>query len=307
MQVFDAHCDVLCKMFMDPKINFLDSSSLQVNMKELIHSPIKVQCFAIYIPEAVHPDLKFNVALRMIEIFYERIIRPNPHIKHVKSKEDLVNLKHEEVGAMLTLEGCDAICGDLVKLETLLRLGVSSVGLTWNYRNCVADGVLEDQAGGLSHVGKHVLALLNERKIWCDVSHLAEKGFWDVIEYGEFPIASHSNSYTQCKNSRNLKDEQILALIERDSVIGITFVAEFLSGSTDAGISDVLRHLDYICSLGGENHVGFGSDFDGTEHIVHGIEQASKYENLLNELSKHYSSTQLNKFLFCNFARCFPM
>ncbi|KAB2335495.1 dipeptidase [Bacillus mesophilum] len=301
MTIFDAHCDVLCKMLMNPKINFQNDASLQVNMHELMHSPIKVQCFAIYVPEAVHPELKFIAALRMIEMFYERIIHANPHMKLVKSKADIKKLKEGEVGALLTLEGCDAICKDIVKLQTLLRLGVTSVGLTWNYRNCAADGVLEENAGGLSQFGRQVLAVLNERNIWCDVSHLAEKGFWDVMEYGQFPVASHSNCYSLCQHPRNLKDDQIKALIQKDSVIGLTFVAEFLSGLTTATIDDLLRHLDYICSLGGEHHVGFGSDFDGTEHIVAGIERASKYDHLINVLSKYYSQTQLEQFLFQNF------
>ncbi|WP_080846374.1 dipeptidase [Cytobacillus gottheilii] len=307
MSIFDAHCDVLCKMLMDSNIQFQNDHNLQVNMNELINSAIKVQCFAIYVPEAVHPDLKFHAALRMIDLFYERIIKPNPRLKLVKSKEDIKNLKLNEVGALLTLEGCDAICKDIVKLQTLLRLGVASVGLTWNYRNCVADGVLEESAGGLSQFGKQVLGVLNERNIWCDVSHLAEKGFWDVMEYGQFPIASHSNCYSVCKHPRNLKDEQIKALIDRNSVIGITFVADFLSGSSTATIDDILRHLDYICSLGGEFHVGFGSDFDGTDHIVTGIEKASKYENLIHALSSYYSQTQLDRFMFQNFASRLPI
>lgn len=99
---------------------------------------------------------------------------------------------------MLTLEGCEAIGESLTQLRTLLRLGVRSVGLTWNDANMVADGALEQRGGGLTRFGKEVVQLLNEQQCWTDVSHLSERAFWDVMELAHYPIASHSNAYTLC-------------------------------------------------------------------------------------------------------------
>lgn len=152
MKIFDAHCDVLYKMFMDRKVDFKNSGSLQVNLEGLQASRLKVQCFAIYVPESVHPEMKFNAALYMTDLFYDKVLKPNPQLKLIRSSRDIDLLQNDEVGAVLTLEGCEAVGCDLLKLKTLLRLGVSSVGLTWNYANCAADGVLEERGQGFLYL-----------------------------------------------------------------------------------------------------------------------------------------------------------
>jgi membrane dipeptidase len=306
MRIFDAHCDVLYKMFKDRSIEFKHSSCLQVNGDELLKANVKVQCFAIYVSPQIHSDLLFYAALHMVDLFYEKVIIPNPFIKLITSLEQIDQLSDKQVGAILTLEGCDAIGQDLLKLKTLLRLGVTSVGLTWNNANSVADGALEERAGGLTRFGKEVLTLLNDTNTWCDVSHLSEKGFWDVIEWANYPFASHSNCYSLCPHPRNLRDEQIKAIIDRDSVLGVTFVPMFLSGQNEAYITDVLRHLEHVCELGGENHVGFGSDFDGAEHSVSGLTSIKDYCLLINELQKYYSEIQVSKFLYGNMKKRYP-
>lgn len=306
LRFFDGHCDVLYKMFIDQKIRFHESDKLQVTYKGLQSSGAKVQCFAIYIPEMVHPEVRFDAALRMVDIFYNQILKPNPLLKLIQSQQDIDSLLMGEIGVVLTLEGCEAIGQDLVKLKSLLRLGVTSVGLTWNHANAVADGAIEPRGAGLTVFGKEVVKELNSQKIWCDVSHLSERGFWDTLEVADYPFASHSNAFTLCPHPRNLRDDQIKALIDLDSVIGITFVPPFLSGTGSATITDVLRHLDYICSLGGENHVGFGSDFDGSDSFVCGLESIFGYENLINQLLKYYSSSQTEKFLFQNMKKRYP-
>lgn len=306
MRIFDAHCDVLYKLFVNPDLSFANSQELQVNLERLTASGTKVQFFAIYVPESVHPDLKFQAALRMVDLFYEKVLKPHPQMKIIKTKADVNKLADHEIGAMLTLEGCDAIGQDLLKLRTLLRLGVRAVGLTWNFGNHAADGALEERGAGLSRFGKQVLNVLNETNTACDVSHLSEKGFWDVIETSRFMFASHSNCYSLCPHPRNLRDDQLKALIERDSVIGITFVPEFLSGKKQAEIDNVLRHLEYICSLGGEDHVGFGSDFDGIEFSVSQLAGNNQYENLWNVLQQYYSDIQVKKFLYSNMAQRLP-
>nr|WP_251009428.1 dipeptidase [Bacillus sp. ISL-39] len=308
VKIFDAHCDVLYKLFLDPTLEFANSPGLQVNLERLKTSNTKVQLFAIYVPESVHPELKFEAALRMADLFYEKVLTPHPQIKLVKDKMDIDRLTEDEIGAVLTLEGCDAIGQDLLKLRTLLRLGVRSVGLTWNYGNYVADGALEERGAGLSRFGRQVVQLLNDTGTVCDVSHLSEQGFWDVMDSAEHVFASHSNCYSLCRHPRNLKDNQINALIDRDSVIGVTFVPEFLSGKKEsATIDDIIRHLDHICSLGGENHVGFGSDFDGIEFTVSNLEGNEQYDNLWNELQKYYSDIQVHKFLHKNMASRMPV
>ncbi|MFJ7747735.1 dipeptidase [Peribacillus sp. NPDC097295] len=303
--IFDAHCDVLMKLFMEPEISFVDSDKLHITKRELIDTGGKVQCFAIYIPEQVHTDMRFQAALAMIDIFHKKILS-EPEMKFIRSSKDIDTLKEKEIGALLTLEGCDCIGDDLLKMKTLLQLGVTSVGLTWNYANLVADGALEKRGGGLTRFGKGVVALLNEQSVWCDLSHLSESGFWDTMEIAKFPIASHSNAYHLCPHPRNLKDSQIKAILQNNGTIGVTFVPQFLSKGASATIKDIINHIDHICSLGGDKQIGFGSDFDGIEEMVDNLTSYRNYQNLINELGRLYSTEFVNGILYENFIRNYP-
>ncbi|MGG0184452.1 dipeptidase [Bacillus rhizoplanae] len=301
MKIFDAHCDVLWQLWMGKgKKSFQNDSSLHITYDQLKQNGGSVQCFAIYVPEEVPYGQRFAVALEMTNIFHEQILAL-PNIKWIRTKEDIQRLGKDEIGALLTLEGCDAIGNELEKLKTLYYLGVRSVGLTWNYANLVADGALESRGGGLTLFGKKAVDELNRYKVWTDVSHLSEKGFWDVIELANHLIASHSNSYELCQHPRNLTNEQIKALIQKDGMIGITFVPMFLAANKSVCMDDILRHVEHVCMLGGEKNVGFGSDFDGiTETVVH-VERYEHYEYVINELLKRYKEEQVNNFTYRNF------
>lgn len=306
LNIFDAHCDVLYKMWLNPHINFYDDASLHTNYYYIKQTGARnIQCFAIYIPTAVHEDNRFQVALEMIDIFYEKIIMYSD-IKLLLTKADAQKLKANEIGAILTLEGCDAIGSDLTKLKTLLRLGVRSVGLTWNEANAVADGVLEPRGAGLTTFGKKVIKLNNEYHIWTDVSHLSEKGFWDTIEIADYPIASHSNAQSIAKHPRNLTDEQILALFAKNGVIGLTFVPEFLTGTEQASLHHLFNHIDHLCSLGGERHIGFGSDFDGIDATPQKFNNYSAYQRLIEELLQRYPERIVKGLLYNNFLKRIP-
>ncbi|PFA67934.1 diguanylate cyclase [Bacillus sp. AFS015802] len=305
--IFDAHCDVLMKLYLDPgKKAFQSKNGLHITYPQLLHSSSKVQLFAIYIPSYLKPGQRFQAALEMVNLFHQQILDPNPKLKFITSKKDIERLSEDEIGAMLTLEGAEAVEEDLTKLEILYRLGVRSVGLTWNWANAAADGALEPRGGGLTNFGREIVSFLNSKGLWTDVSHLCENAFWEVIEAADHPVASHSNAYSICPNPRNLKNDQIQAMIKKDSVMGITFVPPFLNKKGTAGISDVIRHIEHICSLGGENHIGFGSDFDGITDTVQGLSTYSHYDNLINTLLRYYTEKQVRRFLFENFFERFP-
>jgi membrane dipeptidase len=305
--IFDAHCDALLKLhYYKEKASFQSKNELHITYPQLISAGSKVQLFAIFLEPELKPGQRFQTALEMIEVFHKQVLAPNPKMKLVKSKSDIEQLKQDEIGAMLTLEGCEAIEEDLVKLETLYQLGVRSVGLTWNWANAVADGALEPRAAGITKFGKEVIQFLNGKKIWTDVSHLCEKSFWDTLEIAKYPIASHSNTYALCEHPRNLKDEQIRALLAKNGVIGVTFVPKFLTKKNKATINDIIRHIDYICSLGGKDQVGLGSDFDGISETVEGLSSYKDYSLLINELQKQYSEEQVHKILYKNFFNRLP-
>ncbi len=303
--IIDAHCDALYKMW-KYELPFESSEHLQVNYQKWMDSPVKIQCFAIFVPPEVPEEAQFSAALKMANLFYEQIIDPYDHIKLIRTSSDIETLKKGEKGAMLTLEGCHVIGSDLYKLKTLLRLGVKAVGLTWNQANAVCDGIEEQRGAGLSSFGYEVVKLLNEEKVWTDVSHLSYQGFWDVIDVAAFPMASHSNSIALASHKRNLDEHQIQQLIKNEAWIGVTFVPDFLNDEKEATYLDVLGHIAYYISVGAEDCLGIGSDFDGTSEFVRGLFDPTDYPAFYQELLHRWPGDVVEKITSQNFIKKFP-
>lgn len=307
MNVIDLHCDALLKLSEGKgKIRFADSKELDVNKEKLIKGKVKVQFFAIFIEPDIPSDQKFQEVLNQVDYFYQEVLGKNPEMKQIKDWSDIEKLKDHEIGAVLTLEGVDAIGNDLTKLRLLYQLGVRLVGLTWNYANLAADGVGEPRGGGLTLLGKEIVRMNNEHHVFTDVSHLSERGFWDVMELAEFPIASHSNAKAICNHPRNLSDEQIKALFQKGGMIHVVYNPPFINDSGKATIDDLIKHIDHFCSLGGVNHIGLGSDFDGIFDKVKNLEDASMTQNLILKLLKYYKEDEVKGFAYQNFLNHLP-
>lgn len=310
MHIIDTHCDALYRLrpakinqqYERRPVNFRDMETLDTNLTRLQAGGVKAQFFAIFIDPDMPSDQKWQAALEQIDIFYEDILRPHREMKHIRQWSDLDDLQDGEIGAVLALEGADAFGNDLGKLRHLYRLGVLSLGMTWNNANLCADGLGEPRGAGLTALGREVVRLNNEHKVLSDVAHLSERGFWDLIEIADYPIASHANARAVCDHPRNLTDEQAKALFAKGGTVHVVFTPPFIkTGAEQASIADLIKHIDHFCSLGGAGHVGFGSDFDGIIHYVDGLGHAGEYENLINELLKHYSEAEVEGFAYRNF------
>ncbi|MBS4171853.1 dipeptidase [Bacillus sp. FJAT-49736] len=303
MNIIDLHCDALMKIADSKgKLNYADAPELDTNKNRLQKGGVKVQCFAIFIHPNMKAEQKFQAALDQIDYFYNEVLAKNPEMKQIKDWEDFDRLMPGEIGAMLTLEGVDAIGNDMHKLSILYQLGVRSVGLTWNNANLAADGAGEERGAGLTTFGKEIVQFNNQHRVLTDVSHLCEKAFWDVMEYADYPIASHSNARAVCDHVRNLYDQQAKAMFDRGGLIHVVYCPPFVkSGGKNVTISDLIKHIDHFCSLGGVSQIGFGSDFDGIDTYIHHLEDSSMYQNLINELLKYYSEDQVRGFAYENF------
>jgi membrane dipeptidase len=193
------------------------------------------------------------------------------------------------LAAVLTVENSDALDGSLNTLHAFHALGVRSIGLTHNPRAIAADGVGETQAsrlgpalpteaprGGLSEFGVQLVREMNALGMLVDVSHISERGFWDVMEHTTRPvIASHSNCRALCDHVRGLTDDQLRALAKNGGVVGVSFVPGFVDpdtwarpattapGAPPSLIARVLDHIEHVIRIAGPDHVGLGSDFDG--------------------------------------------
>ncbi|MFD2613082.1 dipeptidase [Paenibacillus gansuensis] len=302
--IYDGHCDVLGKMLEDASIHFEDDRKLDVTLSRLKAGGVKLQTFAIYVHEEEFTDRSIRPILQSVDLFYTRILHGHG-LRFIKTKSDLQKLSSSnDLGALLHLEGVDGLGGDLAYLRILFYLGVRTLGVTWNYGNWAADGILEKRNGGFSTKGLSLIEECNRLGIILDVSHLSERAFWDLAEASKKPyLASHSNAYTICSHPRNLKDDQIRRVIADGGRIGITFVPYFVSDRTTVQIKDILAHTDHVCGMGGERSLVFGSDFDGIPSYIKGLEHPGNYPDLVNELQKHYPESIVNGLLYDNMYR----
>lgn len=282
--IVDAHCDTAEKMLDrgEPLLSNTGHLSLEM-MKEYGGY---VQFFAAWIAkEEQNPILR---TLQMLDNLKTEIRKNKPQIEEIRSVHDLVSvLENGKCGAVLAIEDARALCGSLAVLRMYHELGVRAITLAWNDDNDVADGALSARGAGLTDFGKRIVREMNRLHMIVDVSHIAPKGFWDVLSISDAPVmASHSNCKTVCAHKRNLDDEQIRALIRKQGFIGLNLYPAFLENCDVADTKTILRHVEHILSLGGENSLGLGSDFDGVDALPKGIFSAREYTALFDEMAR---------------------
>ncbi|MHA2854717.1 dipeptidase [Paenibacillus lautus] len=302
MRTVDFHCDALSKMWEDPKASFVDGPHLDVTLQRLEQGDLALQVFAVFLSEKFGRP-SFERVLAQLEVYRSRIVNAG-HLKPLLWREQVREMRQRktERHGVLSLEGVDGLEGNLYYVQLLFDMGVRLMGVTWNYANWAADGVLEQRNGGFTERGRQLIEQCHRTGIILDVSHLSQAGFWELAELTQRPvIASHSNAYSICPHPRNLSDEQIRALIALNGMIGITFVPWFIrSGVERVKPEDVLPHIEKICELGGEKRIMFGSDFDGIDQWIEGLEHPGRYPDFQELLLKFYSESMVKGWMSDN-------
>ncbi len=308
--VIDSHCDAILKVFSSRGEYRLSDYHQEehVDIPRLRQGGVDVQFFAAYIGAEYKPDRAIKRTIQLLDCLYRELEANKGSLKLILDARDIDGLQsNDEVGVLISIEGGEALEGDLASLRIYHRLGVRAVGLTWNERNQIAEGVGECRSGGgLTEFGVSVVEEMNRLGMIVDVSHISEPGFFDVLSVTRHPIiASHSNARAVCGHVRNLTDRQIRALAENGGVMGINFAPQFLVEHGRACLEDVVTHIDHIVNLlGNSRHVGLGADLDGIDSAPDGLEDASKYPALTEALLKRgYSEQALLEILGHNHLR----
>lgn len=306
MFICDCHCDTLTELY--NKNASLYENEQHFDIKRQIALGGGLQFCAIYVPTEVfryQGGLRYTLCL--LDKYNQEIKKLHENgidVLQVRTAEDAGNVVKHKAATLLAIEEGGAIDGSLEALRCLYELGVRAMTLTWSNRNDIADGINEEATGsGLTLFGKQVVAEMNRLGMLVDVSHISTAGFWSVIETSTKPIiATHSNAKSLCLHPRNLNDEQIKALAQNGGLAGITFAGQFLEEDwRNACIESVYKHIDYMLNLiGNDDHIGFGSDFDGISHPPYNIQGVQDYKPLIEYLSKYYSDETINKITHQN-------
>ncbi len=215
------------------------------------------------------------------------------------------------IAGVMHMEGAEAIDANLDALHSFHAMGLRSLGPVWSRPTVFGHGVpfrfpgTPDTGAGLTEAGKRLIRECNALKIVVDLSHLNEAGFNDVAALSDAPlIATHSNAHAITPSTRNLTDRQLAVIRESGGMVGLNFATVFLredgKRSARMGWEPVLRHLDHLITHLGEDHVGFGSDFDGAE-IPEGISDVAGLPNLIAALAAHgYDAALIAKLSWGN-------
>ena len=201
------------------------------------------------------------------------------------------------VAAIMHMEGAEAIGPDLDALHLFHAMGLRSLGPVWSRPTIFGHGVplavpMDPDIGpGLTPEGCDLVRLCAELGILVDLSHLNAAGVRDVARLTDGPlVATHSNAHAVTPSARNLTDDQLALIRERDGMVGLNFATVFLnpdgSARQDCGWDPVLRHLDYLIEALGEDRVGMGSDFDGC-HTPDVIGDVTGMPGLFARLREH--------------------
>ena len=297
--IFAGHNDVLSKIFNEGgaanAASFLDGREGAIDLKKAELGGFGGGFFAVYVPSQF--DLEFSY--KEMEKASYSLPLPEPiewskavavvasQVTILRELERLGGLiichsvsdirsafKDGKIAAIFHIEGAEAIDPDLHMLEVLHSAGLRSIGPVWSRPTIFGEGVpfsfpsTPDIGSGLTEPGIALVKRCNELKIMIDLSHLNEAGFWDVARHSNAPlVATHSNAHSITQHSRNLTDEQLRAIADSDGMVGLNFATAFLREDgkmlADVPLSQMLKHLDYLLEILGEDRVGLGSDYDG--------------------------------------------
>ncbi len=304
--IFDGHSDTIQKICDCGQT--LAKNNLHISLEDMSQNR-HIQVFAAFIDKAEDKLTPFNRCNQLIDCYFAEIKKNSDKISHCISVSEINDiLNQNKIATLLSIEGGEALEGSLENLDYFYNKGARAMTLTWNYDNEISGSIGETNAMGLTDFGKEVVSRMNDFGMLIDVSHISHKGFWDVLENTKKPIAAtHSNAYSLKNHKRNLNDEQIKAIIKNDGFIGINFYSEFLTDDI-CTIEDIIRHIEYILALGGENNIGFGSDFDGMDSLpkeIAGIKDIYKIPDRLLRLG--YSEKLVEKITHKNFLRLFDI
>ncbi|NLG08567.1 MAG: membrane dipeptidase [Deinococcales bacterium] len=218
------------------------------------------------------------------------------------------------MAGVLHFEGAEAIGPDLAALDVYHAAGLRSLGPVWSRPNLFAEGVpfaypsSPDTGPGLTAHGRALVRRCNELRIMIDLSHINERGFWDVAALSDAPlVATHSNAHAICPSARNLTDEQLAAVRASQGVVGLNFAVAFLApdGRFDRAmpLEVMVRHVDHLVDKLGIDGVALGSDFDGAG-IPDAIGDVTGVQRLLEALREAgYDQEALEKIAYRNWLR----
>ncbi|XP_066438806.1 dipeptidase 1 [Eleutherodactylus coqui] len=317
--VIDGHNDLpwqLLSKFNNQlnEVNLHTLNDTHTNIPKLQEGRVGGQFWAAYVPcetqgkDAVKRTLEqIDVVHRMCEAYPDTFLCVN-------TAQDIATaIRAKRVASLIGVEGGHSIDSSLGVLRTFYHLGVRYMTLTHSCNTPWADNWLVDtgsdpaKSNGLSEFGKNVILEMNRLGMMVDLAHVSAKTMKDALEVSKAPVIfSHSSAYKLCASARNVQDDVLRIVKEKKGLVMVNFYNDYVTCSSKANLSNVADHFDYIKNIAGYESVGFGGDYDGVPRVPEGLEDVSKYPDLVAELIRRgWTQVELEAALKDNLLRVF--
>lgn len=317
MYIADLHCDTILEIF-NKDDKHLKKGSWHIDCEKLKKGEYALQNFAMFTNYGEN-QANMDFVNKMIDVYYKELDENKDVIMPAFSYKDIeTNMKNGKVSAVLTIEE-GAVCeGKVENLKKLYDRGVRMMTFTWNYKNCLgAPNSADDKKAvvnnddGLTEKGFEILSEMEKLGIIPDVSHLSDKGFYDIATNTKKPfVASHSNARAICSHPRNLTDDMIKIISDKNGLVGLNYCGGFLVDNYVSGkgidCDAFIPHVNHIINKGGSDCIALGTDFDGIEYPPLQIPDASKQQYIVELLAKHgFRDDVIEKICYKNVLRLY--
>ncbi len=325
--IFDGHNDLLTRLWLssaeDPVHDFIHGSLPgHLDLKRCRQVGWMGGLFSIFLPPYGYlqkhhseklidtasvdftPQQIIDICCAQLEIAQQLQLRSDGQIQICRSFDQVEACQqNQQLAIVLHLEGAEVLACDPDLLDVFYEKGLRSIGPLWNRKTLFGDGLnapfphSPDTGKGLTEQGKILLRTCAEKGMLIDVSHMNERAFWDTLDLVNQPIvATHSNAHALCPQARNLTDQQLSAIKKSKGMVGVNFDVAFLRSdgqrNTQTSLDVIVDHLDYLIEHVGEDHLGFGSDFDGCL-LPNDLADVSQMPLLLERMQQRNFSDQL--------------
>lgn len=304
LSLFDGHCDTAYELYRH-KIPLKNNTRCHVSLDKAACYDRYAQFFAVWSDRRLDDEACWEQFLKIADHFKDEISSSDRAVQVTSSVELNSTLNDGKHAAILAVEDARLTAGKLERLDRMKDMGVKYLTLLWGGETCI--GGSHNTKKGLTTYGKALARRCFEIGIIPDVSHASEASVDDLIpiayEYSKPFIASHSNAYGLYGHTRNLRDRHFAVIKELGGIVGVSLCPEHLRDTSlhPATAEDVFAHIDYYLSLGGEDIIGFGADWDGTD-LPAGITGVQDLTNVAEIMARHnYTEDLIHKIFWKNF------
>ena len=303
--LFDTHCDTAYELYRR-NVSLTDNTCCHISLDKAACYRAYAQYYAVWSDRRLDDEACWTQFLQIVSNWKDELNTIPQRAVQVTSADELkAAVENGKHAAILAVEDARLTAGRLERLDEMKAMGVKYLTLLWGGDTCV--GGSHNTQSGLTDYGKALTRRCFELGIIPDVSHASEASVDDVIpiayEFGKPFIASHSNAYSLYGHTRNLRDRHFAVIKELGGIVGVSLCPSHLTDTSlrPATAEDAFAHVDHYLSMGGEDIVGFGADWDGTD-LPQGFSGVQDLEQVAEIMAAHnYTEELIHKIFFKNF------